>query len=48
VALRWLVQQEKVAAIPKATGGEHLQSNLDVFDFELTQEEMDRVSTLGR
>jgi 2,5-diketo-D-gluconate reductase B len=48
VALRWLVQQEKVAAIPKATGEEHLQSNLDVFDFELTQEEMDRVSTLGR
>ena len=48
VALRWLVQQEKVAAIPKATGEEHLQSNLDVFDFELTQEETDRVSTLGR
>ena len=48
VALRWLVQQEKVAAIPKSTGEEHLGSNLDVFDFELTQEEMDRVSTLGR
>ena len=48
VALRWLVQQEKVAAIPKATGEEHLRSNLDVFDFELTSEEMDRVSTLGR
>ena len=48
VALRWLVQQEKVAAIPKATGEEHLRSNLDVFDFELTDEEMDRVSALGR
>ena len=48
VALRWLVQQEKVAAIPKATGEEHLRSNLDVFDFELTSEEMGRVSTLGR
>jgi 2,5-diketo-D-gluconate reductase B len=48
VALRWLVQQEKVAAIPKATGEEHLRSNLDVFDFGLTQEEMDRVSALGR
>ncbi len=48
VALRWLVQQEKVAAIPKATGEEHLRSNLDVFDFRLTQEEMDRVSALGR
>jgi diketogulonate reductase-like aldo/keto reductase len=48
VALRWLVQQEKVAAIPKATGEEHLRSNLDVFDFRLTQGEMDRVSALGR
>lgn len=48
VALRWLLQQEKVSAIPKATGDEHLKSNLDVFDFELSGEEMDRLSTLGR
>ncbi len=48
VALRWLVQQEKVSAIPKATGEEHLQTNLDVFDFELSNEEMDRVSELRR
>ena len=48
VALRWLVQQEKVSAIPKATGEEHLRSNLDVFDFELSNEEMDRVSSLSR
>jgi diketogulonate reductase-like aldo/keto reductase len=48
IALRWLVQQEKVSAIPKATGDEHLKSNLDVFDFELSEEEMDRVSSLGR
>jgi 2,5-diketo-D-gluconate reductase B len=48
VALRWLVQQEKVSAIPKATGEDHLRANLDVFDFELSGEEMDRVSSLGR
>jgi diketogulonate reductase-like aldo/keto reductase len=48
VALRWLVQQEKVSAIPKATGEEHLAANLDVFDFELSEEEMDRVSSLRR
>lgn len=48
VALRWLVQQEKVCAIPKATGEDHLRANLDVFDFELSEEEMDRVSTLRR
>ena len=48
VALRWLIQQEKVSAIPKATGDEHLAANLDVFDFELSAEEMDRVSSLRR
>jgi 2,5-diketo-D-gluconate reductase B len=48
VALRWLVQQEKVSAIPKATGEEHLAENLDVFDFELSEEEMDRVFSLSR
>jgi 2,5-diketo-D-gluconate reductase B len=48
VALRWLVQQEKVSAIPKATGEEHLGENLDVFDFELSEEEMDRIFSLSR
>jgi diketogulonate reductase-like aldo/keto reductase len=43
VALRWLVQQENVAAIPKATSREHLEANLAVFDFELTDEEMNAV-----
>ena len=48
VTLRWLVQQEKVSAIPKATGEEHLAENLEVFDFELSEEEMDRVFSLSR
>ena len=48
VALRWLIQQEKVAAIPKATSEEHLKANFDVFDFELNDEEMERVSELRR
>lgn len=48
VALRWLIQQEKVAAIPKATSEDHLRSNLDIFDFELGDEETERVSTLQR
>ncbi len=43
VALRWLTQQQKVAAIPKATSEDHLESNLDVFDFELSEEEMVRI-----
>src|SRR5918998_4889288 len=48
VALRWLIQQVKVAAIPKATSEDHLRSNFDVFDFELSNEEMERVSRLSR
>ena len=48
VALRWLIQQEKVSAIPKASSEDHLEANLDVFDFELSEEEMDRISGLRR
>jgi 2,5-diketo-D-gluconate reductase B len=48
VALRWLMQQEKVAAIPKARSDDHLMSNLDVFHFELSDEEMELVSRLRR
>jgi diketogulonate reductase-like aldo/keto reductase len=43
VALRWLLQQDGVAAIPKASSRDHLEANLAVFDFELTDAEMDRV-----
>jgi 2,5-diketo-D-gluconate reductase B len=48
VALRWLIQQEKVAAIPKATSEDHLNGNLDVFDFDLSDEEMGRIFGLRR
>jgi diketogulonate reductase-like aldo/keto reductase len=40
VALRWLLQRELVSAIPKASSPAHMQENADVFDFELTDEEM--------
>jgi diketogulonate reductase-like aldo/keto reductase len=40
VALRWLIQQDAVVAIPKATSREHLAENLAVFDFSLSPEEM--------
>lgn len=47
VALRWLVQQENVVAIPKAANPEHLKSNIDIFDFELSEEEMNKISGLN-
>ena len=48
VTLRWLIQQEKVVAIPKAASEDHLRSNYEVFDFELSNEEMERVFELRR
>jgi len=52
VALRWLLQQEGVVAIPKATSRSHLEANLDVFDFSLTDAEMATIhglrGSLGR
>jgi diketogulonate reductase-like aldo/keto reductase len=46
VALRWLLQQPTVAPIPKAASPEHIEANADVFDFELSREEMERVFEL--
>jgi len=46
VALRWLIQQEKVAAIPKAASEVHLRGNFDIFDFELSDGEMEVVFAL--
>ena len=43
VAIRWCLQHPNVSVIPKATSREHLAANLDVFDFELSDEEMERV-----
>jgi len=48
VALRWLLQHEGVAAIPKASSRAHLEENLAVFDFQLDEEEMRRVAARNR
>lgn len=39
VALRWLVQKD-VVVIPKASSRQHLQENMDLFDWELSDREM--------
>lgn len=45
VVLRWNIQRG-VSVIPKTTHKERMIENLNVFDFELTQDEMIKISTL--
>jgi 2,5-diketo-D-gluconate reductase B len=46
VCLRWLVQQN-VSAIPRTSRVERLKENIDIFDFELSDEEMALISAMG-
>lgn len=46
VALRWLVQQRGVAAIPKATGEPNLRANMAIFDFALDKAETSELDRL--
>ena len=48
VALRWLIEQERVVTIPKAASHENRVANLDVFDFKLTEEERARIDALPK
>ena len=48
VALRWLIQQEGVCAIPRTSKSRRLKENLDVFNFALSEEEMNRIDQLTR
>lgn len=48
VALRWLIQQPMVAAVPRALEERHIDDNIDLFDFSLSDEEMRRMSALRR
>jgi diketogulonate reductase-like aldo/keto reductase len=40
VALRWLLQQPMVSAVPMSSNPDHVRGKFDVFDFELSTEEM--------
>ena len=45
VILRWLIQRD-VVVIPKSVRPERMRENIDVFDFELSDNEMDRIAGL--
>jgi diketogulonate reductase-like aldo/keto reductase len=48
VALRWLLQKDGVAAIPRSSNSERIAQNLDVFDFALSGQEIARIAALKR
>jgi 2,5-diketo-D-gluconate reductase B len=43
IALRWLIEQDGVTAIPKAANRRHLEANIDIFDFALDDEDRARL-----
>jgi 2,5-diketo-D-gluconate reductase A len=45
VVLRWLLQRD-VVVIPKSVRPERMAENFDVFDFELTDDEMSRIAAM--
>jgi 2,5-diketo-D-gluconate reductase B len=48
IALRWLIEQPQVTAVPKASSHERRVENLDVFDFELTDQDRERIAALPK
>jgi 2,5-diketo-D-gluconate reductase B len=48
VALRWLVQQPRVLAIPKAASEGNQRADFEIFDFELSEAEMQAIHALDR
>jgi 2,5-diketo-D-gluconate reductase B len=48
IALRWLMQQNVIAAIPRSSNAARIALNIDVFDFELSDDDMRRIGALKR
>ena len=48
ICLRWLIQQPMVAAVPRPLEEAHIEEDIDVFDWSLSEEEMRRISALRR
>ena len=48
VTLRWHMQQDNVMAIPKSGSPKNAKANFDIFDFELSDDEMAKIHNLAR
>lgn len=48
VALRWLVEQDRVAAIPATSNPHHAKANIEIFDFALSAGDRSQIADLAR
>jgi diketogulonate reductase-like aldo/keto reductase len=46
IALRWLLQKN-IIVIPKASSENHLKENLNIFDFELKKEDLEKINKIN-
>ena len=47
IILRWHIQMDNVV-IPGTSSEEHIKQNIDIFDFELTKDEMEEIAKLDK
>jgi diketogulonate reductase-like aldo/keto reductase len=47
IILRWVIEQG-ISVVPKARSSKHLEENINVFDFELTTEEVESIDSLNQ
>ncbi len=48
IALRWLIEQDQVVAIPRSSKPEHIEKNFDIFDFALDDEDRAKIAALPK
>ncbi len=48
IALRWLVEQDRVAAIPATSSLHHARANIELFDFALDDQDRARIDALDK
>ena len=46
VALKWLLQQPNMVVVPRALEYSEIKENIDIFDFELSENEIIKISGL--
>jgi len=47
IALKWLIQQENVITVPRATSKAHMQENLLLFNWKLEKKDMSKLSSIN-